>query len=132
MSMTQVKTIPLKESTRKVIYKYFKLDDFKCQENGENEIDEDFVRKLDELREACGVPFVITSGYRSPKHSIEAKKAKPGTHAQGIAADIKTASGQQRHKIIKAAMIIGFNGIGVAKSFVHVDTRKSSPVVWSY
>jgi len=29
-------------------------------------------------------------------------------------------------------MIMGFNGIGVAKSFVHVDTRKSSPVVWSY
>ena len=44
--MTQVKkTIPLKESTRKVIYKYFKLDDFKCQETGENEIDEDFVMK---------------------------------------------------------------------------------------
>ena len=27
---------------------------------------------------------------------------------------------------------MGFNGIGVAKSFVHVDTRESSPVVWSY
>ena len=132
MSLTQVKTIPLKESTQKVIYKYFKLDDFKCQETGENEIDPEFVMKLDELREACGFPFVITSGYRSPKNSIEAKKAKPGTHAQGIAADIKVSSGQQRHKIIKAAMIMGFNGIGVAKSFVHVDTRKSSPVVWSY
>ena len=140
VSLTQVKkTIPLKErqqrwreSTQKVIYKYFKLDDFKCQETGENEIDPEFVMKLDELREACGFPFVITSGYRSPKHSIEAKKAKPGTHAQGIAADIRTTSGQQRHKIIKAAMIMGFNGIGVAKSFVHVDTREASPVVWSY
>ena len=50
MSLTQVKTIPLKESTRKVIYKYFKLDDFKCQETGENEIDPEFVMKLDELR----------------------------------------------------------------------------------
>ena len=115
-----------------MIYKYFQLDDFKCQETGENKINEDFVRMLDELREACGFPFVITSGYRSPKHSIEAKKTKPGTHAQGIAADIKTSSRPQRHKIIKAAMIMGFNGIGVAKGFVHVDTRKSSPVVWSY
>lgn len=130
----EVKTIPqpLKESTQKVTYKYFQIDDFDCQETGENEIDPEFVMKLDELREACGFPFVITSGYRSPKHSIEAKKAKPGTHAQGIAADIRTTSGQQRHKIIKAAMIMGFNGIGVAKSFVHVDTRDSSPVVWSY
>jgi uncharacterized protein YcbK (DUF882 family) len=72
--MTQVKTIPLKESSQKVIYKYFQLDDFKCQETGENKINEDFVRMLDELREACGFPFVITSGYRSPKHSLEAKK----------------------------------------------------------
>ena len=122
----------MKESSQKVIYKYFQLDDFKCQETGENKINEDFVRMLDELREACGFPFVITSGYRSPKHSLEAKKDKPGTHAQGIAADIKVNGGAQRHKIIKAAMIMGFNGIGVAKTFVHVDTRKSTPVVWSY
>lgn len=113
-------------------YKYFQIEDFDCQETGENEIDPEFVRKLDELREACGFPFVITSGYRSPQHSAEAKKSKAGTHSQGIAADIKVNGGQQRHKIIKAAMIMGFNGIGVAKSFIHVDTRESSPVVWSY
>ena len=114
------------------MFKHFSKDEFACSHTGNNEIQDKFIEMLDILRENCGFPFVITSGYRSPKHSIEAKKAKPGTHAQGIAADIKTASGQQRHKIIKAAMIMGFNGIGVAKSFVHVDTRKSSPVVWSY
>jgi len=27
---------------------------------------------------------------------------------------------------------MGFNGIGVAKTFVHVDTRDSESVVWSY
>ena len=29
---------------------------------------------VDELRDRCGFPFVITSGYRSPQHPIEAKK----------------------------------------------------------
>jgi hypothetical protein len=27
---------------------------------------------------------------------------------------------------------MGFNGIGVAKSFVHVDTRSSTLVMWTY
>jgi len=27
---------------------------------------------------------------------------------------------------------MGFTGIGIAKTFVHVDTRKSVPVLWSY
>jgi zinc D-Ala-D-Ala carboxypeptidase len=112
--------------------KYFKVEDFNCQETGENEMCPDFLQKLDALREVCGFPFIITSGYRSPNHSIEARKAKPGTHSQGIAADIKVVGGAQRMAIIRNASIMGFNGIGVAKSFVHVDTRETTPVAWKY
>jgi zinc D-Ala-D-Ala carboxypeptidase len=112
--------------------KYFKVEDFNCQETGENEMCPDFLQKLDALREVCGFPFIITSGYRSPNHSIEAKKVKPGTHAQGIAADIRVVGGAQRMAIIRNASIMGFNGIGVAKGFVHVDTRETTPVAWKY
>lgn len=112
--------------------KYFKVEDFNCQETGENEMCPDFLQKLDALREVCGFPFIITSGYRSPSHSIEAKKVKPGTHSQGIAADIKVVGGAQRMAIIRNASIMGFNGIGVAKGFVHVDTRETTPVAWKY
>ena len=42
-------------------FRYFKLSDFDCQETGENEIDLDFVMALDELRDDCGFPFIITS-----------------------------------------------------------------------
>ena len=52
-------------------YKYFKITDFDCQETGENEMKPHFVRKLDDLREKCGFPFYVTSGYRSPNHSLE-------------------------------------------------------------
>ena len=112
--------------------KYFKVEDFNCQETSENEMCPDFLQKLDALREVCGFPFIITSGYRSPNHSIEAKKVKPGTHAQGIAADIRVVGGAQRMAIIRNASIMGFNGIGVAKGFVHVDTRETTPVAWKY
>jgi zinc D-Ala-D-Ala carboxypeptidase len=113
-------------------FKYFRLSDFDCQETGENEMDLDFIRDLDELRDSCGFPFVVTSGYRSREHSIEAKKATPGTHARGIAADIKINNGHERMLIVWRAMEMGFNGIGVAQTFVHVDKRISTPVMWVY
>jgi len=113
-------------------YKYFKVEDFDCQETGENRMESEFIERLDELREACGFPFIITSGYRAPSHSIEKRKAKPGTHAQGIAADIRVSGGVQRRIIIEKAIELGFNGIGVAKTFVHVDIREDAPVIWCY
>jgi uncharacterized protein YcbK (DUF882 family) len=113
-------------------YLYFKTSDFDCQETGENEMDPEFIRKVDELRSAVGRPLYVTSGYRSPNHSIEAKKAQPGTHAQGIACDIKVSGGAERRELVKQAFYLGFTGIGVAKAFVHVDTRTTTPVLWCY
>jgi uncharacterized protein YcbK (DUF882 family) len=112
--------------------RYFKLEDFNCQETGENEMCPDFLERLDELRHRCGFPFIITSGYRSSRHSIEKRKPKPGTHAQGIAADIKVSGGNQRYIIQKHAYEMGFKGIGVHKSFIHVDDRETTPVSWPY
>lgn len=112
--------------------RYFKLSDFDCKETGNNEMSEEFLEKLDELRHVCGFPFIITSGYRDPSHSIEARKAKAGTHARGIASDIRINNGNEAYDIIKNAQSMGFNGIGLAKSFIHVDIRKGMPVIWSY
>ena len=112
--------------------RYFKLSDFDCQETGNNEMSEEFLEKLDDLRHVCGFPFIITSGYRDPSHSIEARKAKAGTHARGIASDIRINNGNEAYDIIKNAQSMGFNGIGVAKSFIHVDIRKGMPVIWCY
>jgi len=112
-------------------FKYFRLVDFNCQETGKNEMDEEFIKALDNLRGICGFPFNITSGYRSKEHSIEKAKQTPGTHTQGIAADIKVSGGVQRLLIVKLALAMGMS-VGVAKTFVHVDTRKTTPVCWCY
>ena len=114
------------------MYKYFKIEDFDCQETGNNEMKPAFVRRLDALREACGFPFYISSGYRDPSHSIEKVKAKPGKHSEGIAADIVVNGGVQRRQVVEQALAMGFGGIGVAKTFVHVDTRDSTQVLWCY
>ena len=114
-------------------FRYFQIEDFACQETGENEIRYDFVSALDDLRGVCGFPFIITSGDRSPTHSAEARKARPGQHTLGIAADIKVTGGAQRHAIVSNAIKLGiFKGIGVAKTFIHVDTRDTDPMIWTY
>jgi|TARA_R110000772_G_scaffold20201_1_gene56124 uncharacterized protein YcbK (DUF882 family) len=112
---------------------YFDIWDFDCQETGNNEMDPLFLKKLDELRHNTGFPFIINSGYRDPiGHPIESRKNVPGTHSRGIAADIRINNGAEGYKIVQEAMRMGFTGIGVAKTFIHVDTRTSTPVMWCY
>ena len=93
---------------------------------------EEFIHMLDELRERCGFPFTITSGYRSTQHTAERSKEKGGTHTQGIAADIAVLNGFQRMNIVHEALKMGFGGIGVARTFVHIDMRATTPVMWTY
>ena len=112
--------------------RFFTLDEFDCQHTGTNRMDTEFLRRLDALRDACGFPFRITSGYRDPSHPIEAKKKKSGTHSQGIAADIAVADGAQRRILVAQALRLGFGGVGVARTFIHVDTRDTTPVLWLY
>jgi uncharacterized protein YcbK (DUF882 family) len=112
-------------------YKFFRLEEFNCTHTNKNEMDHEFLVKLDELRERVGFPFVITSGYRDATHPAEARKETPGTHNQGIAADIKVSNGFERMNIVHEAIKMGFS-IGVARTFVHVDDRKTTPVMWTY
>jgi len=115
------------------MYKHFRLEEFNCTHTNRNEMDHEFVVKLDELREKVGFPFRITSGYRDATHPAEARKKEPGTgtHCQGIAADIAVSNGFERMNLVHEAIKMGFS-IGVAKTFVHVDSRKTTPVMWTY
>ena len=117
------------------MYKFFDESEFACKESGINLIKPELIHALDELRERCGFPFVIRSGYRSPTHSAEINKPNGGgTHTKGIAADIAVANSVQRMKLVKEALDMGFSGIGVSHSggFVHVDMRTTTPVMWTY
>ena len=109
----------------------------KCGCNSEG-IQPALMDKLQELRTAYGKPMRITSGYRCPKHPVEASKSVPGAHALGLAADIGV-QGAEAHKVLELALKHGFSGIGVQQKgsgrFIHVDvatTELPRPTVWSY
>lgn len=113
---------------------FFDVSDFDCTHTGRNEMEPEFLVRLDELRRRCGFAFIVTSGYRDPSHPSEARKESPGFHSKGVAADIRVKNGWQRRRIVEEALKMGFLGVGVAKSFVHVDDRAAPnpPVMWTY
>ena len=113
--------------------KHFRLEEFNCTHTNKCAMDSAFLEKLDELREICGFPFRITSGYRDETHPSEVVKAAPGTgyHCQGRAADIAVSNGVERMNIVHEALKMGFS-IGVSRTFIHVDNRDTTPVLWTY
>ena len=119
----------------------FSFTEMACSETGECAMDETTMDRLQLLRSHYGSPLTITSGYRSPRHSIEAAKAAPGTHAKGRAADIACA-GADAFEILTEALVVGFTGIGVQQKgehrFLHLDDLGPGehtvprPAIWSY
>jgi len=105
--------------------KYFKEIEYR--------MDEDFLAKLDDAREFAGFPFFINSAYRSPDHP-ESIKNPTSSHIKGLAVDIRARDSRTRYLIIDALMHVGFNRIGIADTFIHVDDdrNKASGVIWTY
>ena len=105
--------------------KYFKEIEYK--------MDEDFLAKLDDAREFAVFPFFINSAYRSPDHP-ESIKNPTSSHIKGLAVDIRARDSKTRYLIIDALMHVGFNRIGIADTFIHVDDdrNKACGVIWTY
>lgn len=112
-------------------YPSFTYKEMACQHCGEINLSKDFLRELQLLRDAYGKPMKITSGYRCPKHPIEAKKSSPGYHYSKGAVDV-AVSGEDAVKLLGFALNRGWTGIGVnTPSFIHLD-RRSNPTIWKY
>ena len=115
-------------------FKYFKREEFTCPDCGQNEIKDELIEKLDKAREIAGVPFVITSGFRCPKHNKEIGGSPTSSHLKGLAADIKTSNSRERFKILDALLKVGFKRIGIGENFIHadIDKDKVQEVAWDY
>ena len=114
---------------------YFTLSEFSSPDlpNSGLNMDSGFLTKLEEARAIAGIPFRITSGYRSKEHNEQVGGVPNSSHLIGVAADIAVNSGHDRYVILNALIRAGFKRIGVAKTFIHCDTDDSKPnSVWTY
>ena len=116
----------------------FTRDEFACKCGcGTNEVDDQVIDKAQEYRTALGFALPVTSGYRCPKHPVEARKSKPGTHAAGLAVDFGIR-GDRARQLLKLVMTDpGIQGIGInqkgAQRFIHIDLAPDrSGLIWTY
>ncbi len=128
------------------INEYFNTTEFACQceydDCVDQKISEDLIKRLSSLRELKSVPLTITSGFRCTKHQEDIRNsgtstvvAKRSQHELGNAADVKFNSLSSVEAWLEDAKKL-FSYIGIAKTFLHVDTRpakvQGTHVTWKY
>lgn len=98
-----------------------------------NLMDIDFLEMLDEARTVAGIPFVITSGYRTEEWNEIVGGTSDSSHMKGCAADIACASSRDRFLILCSLVEAGFDRIGIGEDFIHVDSdwEKSAAIIWT-
>jgi len=120
---------------------HFELSEFDSPDQiGSGKLmDAAFLQMLDDARGIAGIPFRITSGFRTPSHNAyvggvqPSLKSKGSSHLFGYAADIACNNSADREVILNSLIRAGFRRIGIANSFIHVDNdRDKNAAVWLY
>jgi uncharacterized protein YcbK (DUF882 family) len=121
-------------------WEYFTKEEMACPHCGESKMDEDFMRRLNRLRQQFGKPIIVTSGYRCPEYNDQiSSTGRDGPHTTGRAVDIHVY-GEDAHRVLFFALTGGFSGIGIKQHgdydgrFIHLDTIETGtrPWVWTY
>ena len=110
---------------------YVEEDEMQCPCCGKSKMDKVFMVKLNAAREMSGIPFQINSGWRCLKHNEEVG-SKSLNHVTGKAADIRCLNSHDRFMMLKALLNVGMQGIGIGSQYIHADTNRETPVIWTY
>ena len=129
-----------------MITKNFSVHEMTCKCGcGSEEMDPEFMRMLQTLRDEAGFAFRLSSAKRCINHNakVSSHASKAGIHTYGKAVDILTGhvNTSKVLNLIKQAQEIGFTGLGLnlrgerKGRFIHLDSRGadfSLPAVWTY
>lgn len=127
------------------INEFFSTHEFTCQcehaDCVDQVISEDLIKRLSKLREVKKTSITITSGFRCKKHQEDIRNsgvstvvAKVSQHELGNGADVKLKGLSVEEWLEDAKKLFWY--IGLAKTFLHVDTRpakvQGTHVTWKY
>ena len=97
----------------------------------------ELAKAFERIREICGFPLLVNSGYRTFDYNVSIGGAAKSQHVEGRALDLvpsvpgkkalqklREAAGQARSEGL-------IRGIGIYDGFVHVDTRPGKNASWS-
>lgn len=109
----------------------FNLTEFECThpEHRHVQVDTELVNKLQKLRNRLGLPMKINSAYRCTERNKQVGGAAKSQHLLGKAVDISLHNQKLDIKTIAdMAQKIGFKGIGLYDTFIHLDVRNNDYV----
>ena len=116
--------------------KYFSYDEFDSPDElgSGKHMDHDLLVMIDRARALYGKPIVVTSGFRTESHNKKVGGVKSSSHLKGLAIDVACVTSKHRFEMLTALLEVGFNRIGVADTFIHIDVdkNKSQNVIWTY
>jgi hypothetical protein len=106
----------------------------------EEHIDKNLIDKLNMMRILLGRGMVVTSGARCEEHNTAIGGVANSAHlphhdsGQCRAVDILVRSSEDRYELLTLALKVGFNRIGIAKNFLHLDVAWDLPqqVIFDY
>lgn len=125
----------------------FHTSEFSCHctypECQAQRVSKDLIHRLDNVRRDLNLPIIVTSGFRcaAKQKDLQADGAETAKgvsqHELGEAADIRiTMVGVDTILGLHATCLKYFNALGLANTFVHVDTRPAhadgTKRFWSY
>ena len=113
----------------------FTLAELACPCCGKCEMDPEFMRRVQVLRDIVGFPLVPVSGYRCRKYNSSLKgAAEDSQHLYGKAIDfrVRNFDAKTRYELIQAAFSLSFSGVGIGPVHLHLDMREGPPKMWSY
>ena len=93
------------------------------------------VLALEELRERCRAPIIVSSGFRCRKYNMVVRGSRGSQHCFGMAADIlvPVSIGLDAFKraIVRIEAFHGIGGLEMAGvKWIHVDVREGDRVFW--
>jgi uncharacterized protein YcbK (DUF882 family) len=112
----------------------FTIDEMQCPCCKKCEMDPKFIETLQGIRDYLNIPMKVTSGYRCRNHNELVGGAPNSKHLSGIAVDVsmKYHDSQRMYELIQVALSFGIQGIGISKSFIHLDAREQPGKLWTY
>jgi len=116
--------------------KYFNYEEFDSPDiQGSGQLmDPELLDMIDKAREIYGKPIHVTSGYRTESYNRKVGGVDSSSHLKGLAIDVACVRSRDRFEMLTALIEVGFNRVGVASTFIHVDIDKdkSQNVIWTY
>lgn len=122
-------TYSYKYAAEKRLSPHFRVQEFHSKHDPSDivKVDDRLLTLLENIRNHVGKPVHLNSGYRSPEYNATLKNASPRSqHCNGKAADIWVEGVTPKQIADIAECYLGSSGgIGIYKTFTHVDVRTS-------